>query len=142
MLHLSKSMCKPGLPPREQGRAGRAELMRTPFADMERAIRDQLARALGPAGFDPARDIEAITVNRWAHAYAYEYGRPWDTFWPDGELPSHVARKRWGRIAVANSDSAPRAYVDSAIDMAYRAVRDLAGKPSPSVSRGVDGIAP
>ena len=142
VLHLSKSMCKPGLSPREQGKAGRAELMRTPFADMERAIRDQLARALGPAGFDPARDIEAITVNRWAHAYAYEYGRPWDTFWPDGELPSHVARKRWGRVAVANSDSAPRAYVDSAIDMAYRAVRDLAGKPSRSVSRGVDGIAP
>ena len=95
-----------------------------------------------PAGFDPARDIEGITVNRWAHAYAYEYGRPWDAFWPDGELPSHVARRRWGRVAVANADSAPRAYVDSAIDMAYRAVRDLAGKPSRSVSRGVDGVAP
>lgn len=142
VLHLSKAVCKPGLPPREQGKAGRAELLQTSFKDMERAIRDQLARALGPGGFDPARDIEGITVNRWAHAYAYEYGLPWDTFWPDGELPSHVARRRWGRVAVANSDSAPRAYVDSAIDMAYRAVRDLAGKRSDVVSRGVDGIAP
>ena len=60
----------------------------------------------------------------------------------DGELPSHVARKRYGRVAIANADSAPRAYVDSAIDMAYRAVRDLAGKPSRSVSRGVDGVRP
>jgi spermidine dehydrogenase len=142
ILHLSKAVCKPGLEPREQGKAGRRELLRTPFSDMERAARDQLARVLGPAGFDPARDIEAITVNRWAHAYAYEYALPWDKFWPDGELPSHVARKRFGRVAIANTDSAPRAYVDSAIDMAYRAVRDLAGKPSPGVSRGVDGAAP
>ncbi|GAA4586634.1 NAD(P)/FAD-dependent oxidoreductase [Planotetraspora phitsanulokensis] len=142
ILHLAKTMCKPGLPPREQGQAGRRELLATSFQDMERAIRDQLGRALGNGGFDPARDIEGITVNRWSHAYAYEYGLPWDTFWPDGELPSHVARRRWGRVAVANSDSAPRAYVDSAIDMAYRAVRDLAGKPSDSVSRGVDGVAP
>lgn len=142
VLHLSKAVCKPGLPPREQGKAGRRELLETSFKDMEREIRDQLARALGAGGFDPARDIEAITVNRWAHAYAYEYGLPWDKFWPDGELPSHVARRRWGRVAVANSDSAPRAYVDSAIDMAYRAVRDLAGKRSDVVSRGVDGIAP
>lgn len=53
-----------------------------------------------------------------------------------------MARKRWGRVAIANSDSAPRAYVDSAIDMAYRAVRDLVGRPTRSVSRGVDGVAP
>lgn len=142
ILHLSRAACKPGLPPREQGAAGRVELIRTSFAEMEHALRDQLARALGSGGFDPARDIQGITVNRWAHAYAYEYARPWDDFWPDGELPSHVARKTWGRIAIANTDSAPRAYVDSAIDMAWRAVRDLAGRPSRVVSRGVDGIAP
>ena len=29
------------------------------------------SRALSPGGFDPARDIEAITVNRWPHGYAY-----------------------------------------------------------------------
>lgn len=142
ILHLSKAVCKPGLPPREQGVAGRNELMGTTFEEIERKTRDQLGRALGGGGFDPARDIEAITVNRWAHGYAYEYGLPWDRFWPDGELPSHVARKRWGRVAVANTDSAPRAYVDSAIDMAWRAVQDLAGNPSPDVSRGVDGVAP
>ncbi|MFE7328190.1 NAD(P)-binding protein [Streptomyces sp. NPDC057565] len=141
ILHVSRAACRPGLPPRRQGAAGRGELIRTSFAEMERNLRDQLARALGPGGFDPARDIKGITVNRWAHAYAYEYGRPWDTFWPYGELPSHVARQTWGRVAIANTDSAPRAYVDSAMDMAWRAVRDLAGKPSDIVSRGVDGIA-
>lgn len=142
ILHLGKAVCEPGLPPREQGMAGRHQLLKTSFREMEHALRDQLARVLAPGGFDPARDIEAITVNRWAHGYAYEYGLPWDTYWPDGDLPSHTARRPWGRIAVANADAGPRAYADSAIDMAYRAVRDLAGKPSPEVSRGVDGVAP
>ncbi|MFU8854790.1 NAD(P)-binding protein [Micromonospora sp. SL1-18] len=142
VLHLSKAVCQPGLSPRDQGKAGRRQLLATSFQDMERAIRDQLARALEPGGFDPARDIEGITVNRWAHGYAYEYARPWDPFWPDGELPSHTARQPWGRVAIANTDSAPRAYADSAIDMAYRAVRDLAGNPSDEVSRGVDGVLP
>jgi len=140
LLHLPRAACKPGLSPREQGKAGRAELLGTSFEDMEREIRDQTGRLLGPGGFDPAADIEAITVNRWAHGYAYEYGRPWDRFWPDGPLPSHAARRPFGRIAIANSDSAPRAYADSAVDMAYRAVRDLEGKPSRDVSRGVDGV--
>lgn len=140
ILHMSRAVCKPGLPPRQQGAAGRVELIRTSFGDMERQLREQLLDALGPGGFDPARDIKGITINRWAHGYAYEYGRPWDQYWPYGKLPSHVARKRWGQIAIANTDSAPRAYVDSAIDMAWRAVRDLAGKPSHIVSRGVDGI--
>ncbi|MGH2988514.1 MAG: NAD(P)-binding protein [Solirubrobacterales bacterium] len=140
LLHLPRAPCEPGLSPREQGKAGRAELLSTSFEDMEREVRDQTARLLEPGGFDPARDIEAITVNRWAHGYAYEYARPWDRFWPDGPLPSHTARRRFGRIAIANSDSAPRAYADTAIDMAYRAVRDLEGKRSPEVSRGVDGV--
>jgi spermidine dehydrogenase len=140
LLHLVRTPCEPGLSPREQGKAGRAELMATSFEDMEREIRDQLARVLAPGGFDPAADIEAITVNRWAHGYAYEYARPWDEFWPDGPLPSHTARRPFGRVAIANSDSAPRAYADTAIDMAYRAVRDLEGLPSPEVSRGVDGV--
>ena len=39
----------------------------------ERKIRDQLGRMLSAGGFDPARDIEAITVNRWSHGYAYGY---------------------------------------------------------------------
>jgi spermidine dehydrogenase len=88
-----------------------------------------LNRALAGGGFDAARDIEAITVNRWAHGYAYEYMRPWDQFWPDGPLPIETARKPWGRISIANSDSGAYAYAHSAIDQAVRAVRDLLGRP-------------
>ncbi len=142
VLHLSKALTKAGMPPREGGRAGRSELITTSFEEIERATRDQLGRILAGGDFDPAADIEAIAVNRWAHGYAMEYVRPWDEFWPDGPLPSHIARQRFGRIAIANSDSAPRAYADTAMDMAYRAVAELAGRPPGVVSRGVDGAQP
>ena len=113
--------------PREQSVAGRRRLAELTFADMEFEIRDLLARALGDGGFNPAVDIEAITINRWAHGYAREYMRPWDDFWPDGPLPIETARRRHGRVAIANSDSGAYAYAHAAIDQAARAVRDLLG---------------
>jgi spermidine dehydrogenase len=129
VLHLSKVMVEPGLPSRDQALAGKRALMEIPFEELEFSIRDMLDRALAGSGFDAARDIEAITVNRWAHGYAYEYMRPWDAFWPDGPLPIETARQPWGRIAIANSDSGAYAYAHSAIDQAVRAVRDLLGTP-------------
>jgi spermidine dehydrogenase len=36
-----------------------------------------------------------------------------------------VGRQRFGRIAIANSDSGAAAYTDSAIDQARRAVDEL-----------------
>ena len=135
-------MTKPGLLAARAGQGGPRRADGDAFEEIERATRDQLARVLAGGGFDPARDIEAITVNRWAHGYAYEYGRPWDKFWPDGPLPSHTRDSRFGRIAIANSDSAPRAYADSAIDMAYRAVCELLGRDPGPVADGVDGVDP
>jgi spermidine dehydrogenase len=116
-----------GISPREQNREGRRLLAGLTFADMELEIRDLLGRALAEGGFDPASDIEAITINRWAHGYAREYLRPWDRFWPEGPLPIEKARERYGRVVVANSDSGAYAYAHSAIDQAARAVRDLLG---------------
>ena len=126
VVHMMKTPCKPGLPARDQHRIGRTELFTTTFETMERNIRDQLARTLGPGGFDPARDISAITVNRWPHGYAYEYNSLWDKFWLEGnETPCEVARKPFGRLAIANADAGAYAYTDSAIDHAYRAVQEI-----------------
>src|ERR1700688_2611764 len=126
VIHMMKTPCRPGLPARDQHRMGRIELFTTEFATMERNIRDQLSRTLGPGGFDPARDIAAITVNRWPHGYAYEYNSLWDKFWIDGgEIPCEVARKPFGRITIANADAGAYAYTDSAIDQAWRAVQEL-----------------
>ena len=128
VLHLSKSACRPGLPVRDQHRAGRAELLSTSFETIERSIRDQLGRVLGGGGFDPATDILGITVNRWPHGYAYQYNSLSEDFWlTNGEQPCAVARRPHGRIAIANSDAAAYAYTDAAIDHAHRAVQELLG---------------
>lgn len=125
LLHLSRTPCKPGLPPRDQQRAGRYELLVTTFAEFERSIRDQLLRTLGAGGFDPARDIEAITVNRWPHGYGYEYNPLFDPDWPEAERPNVIGRQPFGRITIANTDSGATAYTDVAINEAYRAVNEL-----------------
>jgi spermidine dehydrogenase len=126
VLHLSKSACRPGLPVRDQHRAGRAELLATSFDTIERGIRDQLGRVLGGGGFDPAADILGITVNRWPHGYAYQYNSLSEDFWlANGEQPCAVARRPHGRIAIANSDAAAYAYTDAAIDHGHRAVEEL-----------------
>jgi spermidine dehydrogenase len=126
LVHMMKAACQPGRPAREQHMLGRIELFETSFEAMEREIRSQLARTLGAGGFDPARDIAAITVNRWPHGYAYEYNSLWDSFWLEGgETPCEVARKPFGRIAIANADAGAYAYTDEAINQAWRAVGEL-----------------
>jgi spermidine dehydrogenase len=125
VLFMLRTPCSPGLPMRDQFRAGRVELMGTPLEIFERNIRDQLARMLGGTGFDPARDIEAVTVNRWAHGYSYAPNSLFDPEWKENEQPWVVGRKRFGRIAIANADAGASAYTDVAIDQAYRAVREL-----------------
>ena len=126
-LFMLRTPSKPGLPAREQNRAGRAGLLRTPFSTFERNVRDQLGRMLGPAGFDPARDIAGITVNRWAHGYAFGPNSLFDPEWAEGEQPWVRGRQLFGKIAIANSDAGASAYTDCAIDQAFRAVGELAG---------------
>ena len=61
VLHMLRTPCRYGVPAKEQYRAGRRDMQSTPFTTYERNIRDQLGRALGPGGFDPAKDVQAIT---------------------------------------------------------------------------------
>jgi spermidine dehydrogenase len=126
LLHLLRTPCRPGLPAKEQYRAGRWDLFTTKFDTFERNIRDELGRMLGGSGFDPARDIQAITVNRWPHGYAYEYNplfEPLDR--PDSQRPCVIGRQPFGRIHIANSDADGHAYTNIAIDQGYRAVTEI-----------------
>jgi spermidine dehydrogenase len=125
LVRMERTPCLPGLPERDQHRAGRGDLLSTSFETFERNIRDQFARVLSGGGFDPADDITAITVNRWPHGYAYEYNYLFDPVWPKGESPCEIGRKRFGRIAIANSDAGAAAYTDQAMDQAWRAVEEL-----------------
>lgn len=125
LVHMVRTPCHAGLSEFEQNKLGRAELLATPFASFERNIRDQLARTLSAGGFDPARDIEAITVNRWPHGYAPEFNPLFAPDMPASQRPNVLGRAPFGRITIANSDAGAAAYTDSAIDQASRAVNEL-----------------
>ena len=87
----------------EQGQLGRLELLNTPFRDMERRIREQMLRLFGEAGFDPARDIAGIILNRWGHAYVAP--GPGFMFGVDGKTAAPDAiREPFGRIAIGHSE--------------------------------------
>jgi spermidine dehydrogenase len=128
LLHVDYVPCKPGLPAREQQTAGREQLYRTTFETFERNLRDQLGRILSGGGFDPARDIEAITVNRWPHGYAYEYNSLYDPDFTEDQQPCVIGRQPYGQIHIANSDAEAYAYTNAAIDQAYRAVKEITEK--------------
>lgn len=122
VAHMQKTPLGPGNDRRNAFREGRAELLATEFESIERSVREQLARLLSEGGFEPARDIIGITVNRWPHGYS------WAPSMLDQEEPRDpfdLARRRHGRIALANADMAGRAYVDAAIDQAWLAISEL-----------------
>ncbi|MEM7079479.1 MAG: NAD(P)-binding protein [Pseudomonadota bacterium] len=125
VLHFSEALIQPGLPARDQHRAGRARLLATTYTDIERDLRQTLVGVLEGTEFDPGRDIAGITVNRWPHGYAYSPSPLFDPEYPPGEAPHEIGRATFGNIAIANSDAGGRAYLDEAIDQAHRAVGEI-----------------
>jgi spermidine dehydrogenase len=113
----------PGTPVRDYMRMARAGLLATPFERFERAIRSQMAGALSGGGFDPARDIAAITVSRWGHGYALGRNILFDS--ENGPGPFEIGRKKFGHITIANSDASGIDNAQTAMDEAARAVREL-----------------
>jgi len=129
VLHMTRYPMSPGKPRKEQHRIGRADLLSTTFETFERKIRDQLARTLGGGGFDPARDIIAIAVNRWPHGYSYTYNPLYDplewVYTSTDERPCVRGRRPFGLITIANSDAAASPHTDAAMLEAHRAVQEV-----------------
>ena len=132
VLSLTRYPNVPGLPRKEQHRAGRAELLSTTFETFERNIRDQLARVLSPGGFDPRRDILGIMVNRWGHGYSYTYNSLYDpldwVFTETNNRPCVKARQPFGLITIANADAAASPHTDAAFLTAHWAVEQVLSK--------------
>jgi len=104
-----------GAPILEQFREARYKMLSLQFDDYEKEIRSHLSGML-PAGlFDFDRDVASITVNRWAHGYTT--GGPGES--------TRIGRQPFGRITIANADSAADADAKTAIMMAHRAVNEL-----------------
>lgn len=104
-----------GAPAREQYREARYRMLGLEFDDYEEEIRRHLGGMLGGQSFDFDRDVASITVNRWPHGYAV--GGPGDS--------TRIGRQPFGRVTIANSDSAPGADAKTAIMMGHRAVQEL-----------------
>ena len=143
-LSLTRYPTFPGHARKDQYRMGRAELLGTSFETFERNIREQLARTLGPGGFDPRKDILGIMVNRWCHGYSYTYSSlydPLDWVFTETDRRSCVAaRQPFGRISIANSDAAASPHTDAAFLTAHWAVEQALEKRAyPFVSHNTKG---
>ena len=93
----------PGLPLQAQTIVGRNQLFASSYRDIEIRVRKQMQKLFGMAGFDAKRDIAAIILNRWGHAYIApqpgfyfgKYGAP---------APRETIRKGYGRITFGHSE--------------------------------------
>jgi spermidine dehydrogenase len=107
MLTLYVGFPQSGVPIEQQTSSARARLFSTTYAQFELQIRRQLQHMLGGAGFDARRDIAAIVLNRWGHAYiAPQPGFYFGT--PEEPAPLEVIRQRYGRIAFGHSELSGR----------------------------------
>jgi spermidine dehydrogenase len=125
IIHMTSNPNKPGLPRKEQNRAGAEKLLSMTFEQFELEIRRHLARMLGSGGFDPATDIVGLTVNRWPYGYSYTYDTLGDPDVPPEQRPHVIGRQRFGQVTIANSDAGAAAFTNQAIDEAHRAVEEL-----------------
>jgi spermidine dehydrogenase len=112
--------CFAGLSVHEQAVKGRTELLSTAFSEYERKIREELVRLLGPWGFDPKRDIEAISISRWGH---HGYVFPYPGIFTDGTVDA--AKKPFGRIAFAHTDLEKFSHMMGGIGQGYRAAQEV-----------------
>ena len=102
----------PGAPEIVQFREARYRMLGLKFNDYELEIRSHLEGMFPKNLFNFDRDVQSITINRWAHGYSYG----------DAGL---VGRRPFGRITIANSDAVNSSLVQRAIDEAWRAVKEL-----------------
>lgn len=118
MLHVFN---RPGLPVADQHRLGRLDMYSTSFETFEQEAHRQLDRTLGSYGFKAERDILGMTVNRWGHGYTW-----WEPTPNPSDVPYYIrGRQPFGRISIANTDSAGDDSTQLAIEQAYRAVQEV-----------------
>ena len=104
----------PFAPAIEQFREARYRMLTLSFKDYELDIRSQLEGMFSKKLFNFDRDVQSITINRWAHGYSY------------GNAGA-LGRRPFGRITIANSDAVNSSLVQRAIDEAWRAVTEISG---------------
>jgi spermidine dehydrogenase len=117
----------PGLDIQTQGILGRSKLLGKSYIDYEREIRSHMNELFTPGGFDAARDIAGIILNRWGHAYV----APQPGFYfggPGGEGLSAPIKKGHDRIFYGHSELGARMNYRNAIAEGGRAGEQAAAR--------------
>jgi spermidine dehydrogenase len=116
--------CQPGLPFPEQCTAARMALFSTSYAEIEQQIRAQYTKMFAPFGFDAARDIAGIVINRQGHAYVVD---PPGFFFGTGGKPAakDVLQTRFDRLALAHSELTGAQMWETAAEQGQRAARQV-----------------
>ncbi len=124
VITMYNSFCQPGLPVEQQTLAARMALYAMSYKDIELAVRRQFTKMFASAGFDAARDIAAITANRWGHAYVVS--PPYFAFGKDGKpAPRELIREGYGRVRFAHSELDSAQMWEIAVAEGERAVKQL-----------------
>jgi len=120
MLTLYIGFPQAGVPLAVQATQGRVALFETSYAQYETRLREQLQRLLGPSGFDHRRDVGAIVLNRWGHAYfspqpGFYFGTA------SSPAPTAIIQRGFGRVFFGHSELSPRQNWPHAIEQGKRA---------------------
>lgn len=113
---------QPGHDIAAQGALARAALLQASFADIELKLRRQMTDLFAGAGFDAARDIAGIVLNRWGHAFispqpGFHFGTA------TSPSPLEIVREGHDRITFGHSDTVGQQNWWSAIEQSTRATK-------------------
>lgn len=116
----------PGVPLARQMSEGRWKLFGTTFFDFEKELRRQMLEQFGAHGFDPAKDIAGIVLNRWGHARlvqppGFYFGGE------DGPSPREVVENGYGRVAIGHSELNGHQNWSGGVAQGYRAAEQVLG---------------
>lgn len=113
-----------GLDLKTQCIVGRHKLYTTPYAEFEKQIRQQMNELFTEYGFDDQRDIDAVVLNRWGHAYVAP--EPGFYFGRGGQPAARdIIRQLQGRIAYAHSELEGNQHYGPAAAEGRRAIQQL-----------------
>jgi spermidine dehydrogenase len=109
---------------RVQTITARQKMFDTSFAGFELQIRRQMQEMFGAHGFDARRDVGALILNRWGHAFCVpEAGFYYDR--PGKPAARTLVRQGFGRIAFGYSELMGHQSWMGAFNEARRAVRQV-----------------